>query len=156
MTEIHRPSDIQPGKVVCDTFGKIFTTSFECDVLLEPAEFISSDEDKHVLKMVRSWLAAHSKVHSIEIKIPKFTDGRGFSIAARLREAGYAGELHASGDITQDLIFLLRRVGFTHFHLILGVNEEINQNILNPFSAHYQGAQDGSLAIWHQGRGING
>jgi uncharacterized protein (DUF934 family) len=150
MSVIHQTDVLKSEPVLCDTAGNIFTNINACDATIEPAEFISSGEDKHVLRKIRAWLDANPDIHSIEIKIPKFTDGRGFSIAARFREAGFTGELHASGDITQDLIFLLRRVGFTHFRLALGANEKIDQNVLKPFSAHYQAAQDGSHPVWQR------
>ena len=36
---------------------------------------------------------------AIAIAFPAFTDGRGFSIAAALRNAGYKGRLRASGEL---------------------------------------------------------
>jgi len=49
----------------------------------------------------------------IAIAFPKFTDGRGYSIARLLRERlGYAGELRATGDVLADQIPLLWRCGF--------------------------------------------
>ena len=48
----------------------------------------------------------------VEITFPAFTDGRGYSSARILREAGYTGELRASGDLGVDQLSHLRRVGF--------------------------------------------
>lgn len=48
----------------------------------------------------------------VEVTFPSFTDGRGFSSARILREAGYTGELRASGDIGVDMLSHLHRCGF--------------------------------------------
>ncbi len=52
------------------------------------------------------------------IAFPKFTDGRGYSLARKLRSHyGYAGELRASGDILFDQLQLLARCGFDSFDI---------------------------------------
>jgi hypothetical protein len=136
------------GLFVCNLSGDIIQKTRECDAFIDPVEFISDGEQINFFNKIHAWIAAHPYVTSLEIKISKFTDGRGFSLAARFREAGFTGELHASGDITQDLIFLMRRVGFTHFHLALKPGEQIDPLIFTPFASHYQAAQDGSRAVW--------
>ena len=55
------------------------------------------------------------RVRLIEVDFPRFRDGRGFSTARMLREAGYTGELKATGDVLVDLIFFMRRCGFDAF-----------------------------------------
>ncbi|MCI0600291.1 MAG: DUF934 domain-containing protein [Beijerinckiaceae bacterium] len=52
------------------------------------------------------------------VAFPKFTDGRGYSIARQLRgHYGFAGELRASGDILFDQLQLLARCGFDSFDI---------------------------------------
>lgn len=52
----------------------------------------------------------------IAIDFPKFSDGRGYSIAYTLRaRLGYTGELRAIGDVLRDQLFYLSRVGFDAF-----------------------------------------
>lgn len=52
----------------------------------------------------------------IAVHFPKFADGRGYSTARLLRERyGYRGELRAFGDVGQDQLFFLERVGFDSF-----------------------------------------
>ncbi len=51
----------------------------------------------------------------IEINFPGFGDGRGYSSARILREAGYAGELRAVGDVLIDQLSHMRRCGFDSF-----------------------------------------
>ncbi|MFZ4878070.1 DUF934 domain-containing protein [Janthinobacterium sp. Mn2066] len=49
----------------------------------------------------------------IAIDFPKFTDGRGYSIAFNLRaRLAYTGELRAIGDVLRDQLFSMHRVGF--------------------------------------------
>lgn len=50
----------------------------------------------------------------IAVDFPKFTDGRGYSIATQLRTRyGYAGELRAIGDVLCDQFFFMIRCGFS-------------------------------------------
>jgi uncharacterized protein (DUF934 family) len=52
----------------------------------------------------------------VAIHFPKFADGRGYSTARLLRERyGYRSELRAFGDVGQDQLFFLNRVGFDAF-----------------------------------------
>ena len=52
----------------------------------------------------------------IAVDFPKFSDGRGFSIARLLRERyGFKGELRAVGDVLRDQLFALRECGFDAF-----------------------------------------
>ena len=60
----------------------------------------------------RALLPHLDRLALVEITFPAFTDGRGFSSARILREAGYKGELRASGDIGVDMLTHLVRTGF--------------------------------------------
>jgi uncharacterized protein (DUF934 family) len=64
---------------------------------------------------VRQLLPHLGRVRLVEIDFPKFRDGRGFSTARILREAGYTGEIRATGDVLVDLVFFMRRCGFDSF-----------------------------------------
>lgn len=48
----------------------------------------------------------------IRIAFPSFADGRGFTLAARLRRLGYAGRLRAKGHVIADQYAMARRSGF--------------------------------------------
>lgn len=48
----------------------------------------------------------------IRIDFPSFADGRGFSIARRLRLMGYRGRLRARGHVLADQYAMARRAGF--------------------------------------------
>ena len=57
-------------------------------------------------------LADHLDQPLIGIDFPSFSDGRGFSLARLLREAGYRGRLRATGRLIADQYAMARRVGF--------------------------------------------
>ncbi|HMO09572.1 MAG TPA: DUF934 domain-containing protein [Paracoccaceae bacterium] len=48
----------------------------------------------------------------IRIAFPAFSDGRGFTLARRLRMLGYAGRLRAAGHVIADQYAMARRSGF--------------------------------------------
>lgn len=56
-------------------------------------------------------------VSMIQISFPAFTDGRGFTLATRLRRAGFDGEIRADGPLIPDQGWHLVRTGFTSLHL---------------------------------------
>jgi uncharacterized protein (DUF934 family) len=75
----------------------------------------------------------------VEVNFPKFSDGRGYSIARLLRERhGYTGELRAVGDVQRDQLFYLSRVGFDAFLLREGEDAEGALAALADFSEAYQ------------------
>jgi uncharacterized protein (DUF934 family) len=52
------------------------------------------------------------RVPAIRITFPAFSDGRGFTLAARLRRMGFAGRLRARGGLISDQYAMARRSGF--------------------------------------------
>lgn len=57
-------------------------------------------------------LAELTQAAMIRIDFPSFADGRGFTLAALLRQAGYAGRLRARGHVLADQYAMARRAGF--------------------------------------------
>lgn len=53
-----------------------------------------------------------SRVALIRIPFPAHVDGRGFSLARRLRRLGFGGRLRAKGHILADQFVFARRCGF--------------------------------------------
>ena len=51
-------------------------------------------------------------IDMIRVSFPSFADGRGFSIARRLRDMGYRGRLRAVGHVIADQYAMARRAGF--------------------------------------------
>src|SRR5215471_8406225 len=75
----------------------------------------------------------------IAIDFPKFTDGRGFSIAQSLRrKQGFAGELRAIGDVLRDQLHYLRSCGFDAFALRADRSLEDALKAFADFSDGYQ------------------
>jgi len=63
-------------------------------------------------------LARLAEVRLIVVRLAKFTDGRAYSLASRLREVyGFTGELRATGDVLLDQLSLLSRCGFDAFEI---------------------------------------
>lgn len=52
------------------------------------------------------------RVTFIRIAFPSFADGRGFTLAKRLRAMGYRGRLRAAGHVLADQYAMARRSGF--------------------------------------------
>lgn len=57
-------------------------------------------------------LAGLNNASMIRIDFPSSADGRGFTLAAMLRSAGYKGRLRAKGHVLADQYAMARRSGF--------------------------------------------
>ena len=57
-------------------------------------------------------LAGLNNAAMIRIDFPSSADGRGFTLAAMLRRAGYKGRLRAKGHVLADQYAMARRSGF--------------------------------------------
>ncbi len=57
------------------------------------------------------------RIDMIRVAFPSMADGRGFSIARRLRAMGFRGVLRASGPLVADQARAARRVGFDEIEL---------------------------------------
>lgn len=57
-------------------------------------------------------LARYLDAPVIRIAFPSFADGRGFTLARRLRILGYTGRLRAHGHVIADQYAMARRAGF--------------------------------------------
>ena len=88
------------------------------------------------------------RLQLVEISFPRFRDGRGFSSARILREAGYTGELRAEGDVLVDLLFFMRRCGFDSFVSQHSLNPADVDAALNRYTHVYQDATDAAVPIW--------
>lgn len=88
---------------------------------------------------------------ALAARFPKFTDGRGMTIAQRLRvRYGWRGPLWAVGDILQDQLFALARVGFDHFALRDDQRVELAQAAFAGQQVRYQGAWDEAQPLWRR------
>ncbi|WP_426100818.1 DUF934 domain-containing protein [Massilia sp. TSP1-1-2] len=99
--------------------------------------WIASDERPEVLK------GELDKFAVVAVDFPKFTDGRGYSIAYNLRmRLAYTGELRAIGDVLRDQLFQMHRTGFDAFATRQDRNINDALKGLTDFSEVYQTSVD--------------
>lgn len=107
------------------------------------------------------WLDSHDEPEMLEgmvnelpiiaVNFPKFSDGRGYSIARLLRERlGYRNELRAIGDVLLDQLQFMKRCGFDSY--VLRADKDINKaaKCLNFFSETYQAATDSDVPLFRR------
>ena len=126
-----------PG-VTVDSFGE---QSNAAAVRLEPG-----DEARDLLPHL-------ARLRLIEINFPVYGDGRGYTAARVLREAGYTGELRAVGDVLVDQIAFMRRCGFDAFAPEVPLDPIDAQAALDRYAEVYQPAADGRSPIWAKRHG---
>ncbi len=98
---------------------------------------LSPDEDP------AAFAADLDRFSLIAIRFPRFTDGRGYSIARELRQLhGWRGHLRATGDVLRDQLFYLARCGFDQYEL--RDDQDVARAIaaFGDFSEAYQAAVD--------------
>lgn len=84
----------------------------------------------------------------VEVSFPSFRDGRGYSAARVLREAGYTGELRAQGDVLVDQMPLMKRCGFDSFAPQAEIDPATLEAALTRYENVYQKAADGRVPVW--------
>lgn len=136
MADLLRFRDDEPHEEPAVTLDAFLGQSNATAVRLE------SDED------ARALLPRLGQLALVEVAFPKFRDGRGYSAARILREAGYAGELRAAGDVLVDQIPFMRRCGFDSFAPEAAVDPAALERALGRFYDVYQKAADGRSPVW--------
>ena len=107
--------------------------------------WIASDERPEVLKGDLDAFAV------VAVDFPKFTDGRGYSIAYNLRmRLGYQGELRAIGDVLRDQLFQMQRCGFDAFATRQDRNIRDALLGLTDFSEVYQASVDEKAPLFRR------
>ena len=87
----------------------------------------------------------------VAVDFPKFTDGRGYSIAYNLRmRLGYKGELRAIGDVLRDQLFSMQRCGFNAFATRQDRSIHDALKGLTVFSEVYQGSVDNQVPLYRR------
>jgi uncharacterized protein (DUF934 family) len=87
----------------------------------------------------------------IAVDFPKFSDGRGYSIAYNLRKRlGYQGELRAIGDVLRDQLFQMQRCGFDAYATRQDRSIQDALKGLTVFSETYQAAVDQPLPLFRR------
>ena len=112
------------------------------------------------------WLASFERAEDIPdevhrfpvigVDIHKFTDGRGYTLAYRLRnQFGFRGELRAMGDILRDQLFYLKRVGFDSFSVRADKDVHDALKGFGDFSISYQASTDNPQPLYRRSeRGV--
>jgi len=135
---------IAAGKVIVPL--KVWLT--QRDSLQQRAEvgvWLASDERPEDLR------GDIQKFSVIAVDFPKFSDGRGYSIAYNLRaRLGYTGELRAIGDVLRDQLFYMQRVGFDAFAPRPDRKIEDALKGLTDFSEVYQTSFDQKLPLFRR------
>ena len=88
------------------------------------------------------------RIRLVEVNFPVFGDGRGYSSARILREAGYTGELRAVGDVLVDQIAAMRRCGFDAFAPEIALDPADAEAAFGRYADVYQPTTDGRAPIW--------
>jgi uncharacterized protein (DUF934 family) len=101
----------------------------------------------------RDLLPHLERLKLIEVNFPVFGDGRGYSAARILREAGYTGELRAVGDVLVDQIAFMRRCGFDAFAPEAPLNPADAEAAFARFAEVYQPTTDARQPIWAKRHG---
>jgi uncharacterized protein (DUF934 family) len=96
----------------------------------------------------RALLSHLDRLSLVEVSFSGFRDGRGYSSARILREAGYAGELRAQGDVLVDQLSFMRRCGFDSFAPDVPLNPATVERVLSVYTEAYQPAADATAPVW--------
>ena len=107
------------------------------------------------------WLAADERFETLKgesdrfaviaVDFPKFSDGRGYSIAFNLRKRlGYQGELRAIGDVLRDQLFQMQRCGFDAYATRQDRSIVDALKGLTVFSETYQASSDQPLPLFRR------
>ncbi len=99
------------------------------------------------------WLASFERAEDIPddihrfpvigVDFHKYTDGRGYTLAYRLRkQMGFRGELRAMGDVLHDQLFYMKRVGFDAFAVREDKDAAAAMAGFADFSLSYQASAD--------------
>ncbi len=97
---------------------------------------------------VRALIPQLGQLSLIEIAFPKFRDGRGYSSARILREAGFKGEIRAAGAVLVDQLDFMRRAGFDSFAPDTPLDPAVVDATLARYPYVYQKAADGAVPVW--------
>ncbi|MFZ1741629.1 MAG: DUF934 domain-containing protein [Pontixanthobacter sp.] len=97
----------------------------------------------------RDLLPYLGQISLVEVNFPMFGDGRGYSAARILREAGYEGEIRAVGDVLVDQIGNMRRCGFDAFEPDAPLNPTDVEAAFERWPEVYQATTDARTPIWN-------
>jgi uncharacterized protein (DUF934 family) len=133
----------------------------EGKIIVPLAVWLAQREQLAARASIGVWIGADERPESLKgeldkfgvvaVDFPKFTDGRGYSIAFNLRKRlGYTGELRAIGDVLRDQLFSMHRVGFDAY--ATRPDRSIHDALkgLTVFSETYQASVDENLPLYRR------
>jgi len=136
--------DVPAGKIIVP----LTVWQSQREALAQRAElgvWLAPDESAAVLK------DDLQRFQVIAIDFPKFTDGRGYSIAYNLRKRlGWTGELRAIGDVLRDQLFQMARCGFDAYATRQDRSIHDALKGLTVFSETYQASVDQPLPLFRR------
>ncbi len=135
-------------------------------IIVPLAVWLAQRESLSARAQIGIWFAPDELAHTVKddldkfaviaVDFPKFSDGRGYSIAFNLRRRlGYTGELRAIGDVLRDQLFQMQRCGFDAY--ATREDRSIHDALkgLTVFSETYQASVDTPLPLFRrQARGV--
>ena len=136
MAETLRYRDDQPVDHPAVTVDAFLDQSNAAAVRIEPG-----DDARELLPHL-------GRLSLVEVNFPAFGDGRGYSSARILREAGYEGELRAVGDVLVDQLAYMRRCGFDAFEPDQQFDMDDVKAAFERWPEVYQNAADDRTPIW--------
>ena len=136
MAETLRYRDDQPVDHPAVTVDAFLDQSNAAAVRIEPG-----DDARELLPHL-------GRLSLVEVNFPAFGDGRGYSSARILREAGYEGELRAVGDVLVDQLAYMRRCGFDAFEPDQQLDKDDVIAAFERWPEVYQNAADTRTPIW--------
>lgn len=128
--------DDEPGQEATVTVEAFSGQTNATAVRIEPG-----DDARHLLAML-------DRISLVEVNFPVFGDGRGYSAARILREAGYTGALCAVGDVLVDQLLAMRRCGFDSFRPDHPFDQAVVDATLARYNDVYQKTVDGRVPVW--------
>ncbi len=141
MAETLRYRDDEPADHPAVTVDAFLDQSNAIAVRIEPGDD------------ARDLLPHLGRLALVEVNFPAFGDGRGYSSARILREAGYGGELRAVGDVLVDQLAYMRRCGFDAFEPDRQLDREDVEAAFARWPEVYQPAADARTPIWAKRHG---
>ncbi|MGB7373676.1 DUF934 domain-containing protein [Pontixanthobacter sp.] len=142
MTNLIRLRDDAPAAGPVATFDACCDQSNAAAVRIEPGDD------------ARALIPFLDRLTLVEVNFPVFGDGRGYSAARILREAGYTGEIRAVGDVLIDQLNNMRRCGFDGFAPDTALDMDGVTAAMQTWPEVYQAATDGRNPIWNIRHGI--
>jgi uncharacterized protein (DUF934 family) len=97
---------------------------------------------------VRALLPFIDHIARFDIAFPGYRDGRGYSSARIVREAGFAGAIRAVGDVLRDQLFYMLRCGFDEFLIKDKTPSEAIIGAAKRYATTYQSAADAAAPAW--------